>query len=93
MKMIMEHLVEDGPQKYWLAGGKAGNHFHRYQSRRIQAAPTGEWSSLSSYSGHIYSGFSVESGQKAMEQLLENKELPSAIICINDMIASGALVA
>jgi LacI family transcriptional regulator len=92
MKMIMEHLVERGHKNIGLLGGKQGitSTDIKVEGFKQLLLEKGlvyhpEW--------HIYSGFSVGSGQKAMEKLLENKELPSAIICMNDMIASGALVA
>lgn len=92
MRMIVEHLVEMGHKNIGLLGGKQGitSTDIKVEGFKQNLVENGlvyhpEW--------HIYSGFSVESGQIAMEMLLENKELPSAIICMNDMIASGALVA
>lgn len=92
MKMIVEHLVQIGHKNIGLLGGKQGitstdikveGFMHYMQENGLVYRP--EW--------QIYSGFSVGSGQKAMNLLLENKEQPTAIICMNDMIASGALVA
>ncbi|MFP5115313.1 LacI family DNA-binding transcriptional regulator [Bacillaceae bacterium C204] len=91
MKMIVEHLVQMGHKNIGLLGGKQGitSTDIKVEGFRKLLMENGlvyqpEW--------HIYSGFSVGSGQKAMNLLLENKELPTAIICMNDMIASGALV-
>ncbi|MEH7483371.1 LacI family DNA-binding transcriptional regulator [Neobacillus drentensis] len=92
MKMIVEHLVEMGHKKIGLLGGMQGitSTDIKVEGFRQNLVDNGlvyhpEW--------HIYSGFSVGSGQKAMNMLLENKVLPTAIICMNDIIASGALVA
>lgn len=92
MKLIVDHLVEMGHKNIGLLGGKQGitSTDIKVEGFKQNLLENGliyhpEW--------HIYSGFSVGSGQIAMEKLLENKELPTAIICMNDMIASGALVA
>jgi LacI family transcriptional regulator len=91
MKMIMEHLVQIGHINIGLLGGMQGitSTDIKVEEFRKLLIENGlvyhpEW--------QIYSGFSVESGQEAMKMLLEYKELPTAIICMNDMIASGALV-
>lgn len=39
----------------------------------------------------IYSGFSVEAGKKGIGKLLKNKKLPEVIMCINDIVAIGAI--
>ncbi|WP_144549560.1 LacI family DNA-binding transcriptional regulator [Bacillus sp. X1(2014)] len=92
MKLIVDHLVEMGHKNIGLLGGKQGitSTDIKVVGFKQNLLENGliyhpEW--------HIYSGFSVGSGQIAMEKLLENKELPTAIVCMNDMIASGALVA
>lgn len=38
-------------------------------------------------------GFSIESGEKTLEILLQQAERPSAILCINDLVALGVLKA
>ncbi|MEH7303986.1 LacI family DNA-binding transcriptional regulator [Neobacillus drentensis] len=92
MKMIVDHLVQIGHQNIGLLGGMEG-----ITSTDMKVV---EFRQLLMENGliyhpewQIYSGFSVESGQEAMKLLLENKELPTAIICMNDMIASGAFIA
>jgi DNA-binding LacI/PurR family transcriptional regulator len=39
----------------------------------------------------IYSGFNMEDGVYAMEKLLQNREIPTAIMCVNDLVAVGAI--
>jgi LacI family transcriptional regulator, galactose operon repressor len=92
MKMIVEHLVEIGHKNIGILGGMEGitSTDMKVEEFRQLLMENGliyrpEW--------QIYSCFSVDSGQEAMKLLLENKELPTAIICMNDMIASGAFIA
>ena len=91
MKMIVEHLVQIGHKNMGLLGGIQGISSTDIKVEAFREILL-ENGLVSHPEWHIYSGFSVESGQKAMKKLLENKELPTAIICMNDMIASGALV-
>lgn len=39
----------------------------------------------------VYSGFSIEDGVTAMERLLQNREIPTAIMCVNDLVAVGVM--
>ena len=39
----------------------------------------------------LESGFSAESGMKAMAELLSWKQPPTAVVCANDLVAAGAL--
>ena len=43
----------------------------------------GEW--------FVYSGFGMEDGVTAMERLLQNRECPTALVCVNDLVAIGAM--
>ena len=91
MKMIVEHLVQIGHKNMGLLGGIQGISSTDIKVEAFREILL-ENGLVSHPEWHIYSGFSVESGQKAMKKLLENKELPTAIICMNDMNATGALV-
>jgi DNA-binding LacI/PurR family transcriptional regulator len=90
LKMIVDHLAGLGHKNIGLLGGKQGitptdlkvMGFRQFLNE-LGLSYNPDW--------HIYSGFSVDSGQEAMKKLLQNKELPTAIIFINDMVASGAL--
>lgn len=90
LKMIVDHLAGLGHKNIGLLGGIQGI---TPTDLKVQGFKQflKEHGLFYNRNWHIYSGFSVESGQEAMRNLLKNKELPSAIICINDMIASGAL--
>ncbi|MCR8860703.1 MULTISPECIES: LacI family DNA-binding transcriptional regulator [Bacillus] len=91
IRMIVDYLVKMGHKNIGLLGGRKG-----VTSTDIKVQ--GFIQTLKAYrlvyntNWHIYSEFSVESGEYAMRTLLQNRELPTAIICMNDMIASGALI-
>ncbi len=90
LKIMLDHLAELGHKNFGLLGGTQGI---TATDQKVQGFIQflDEHGFHYNPDWHIYSGFSVESGQEAMEKLLRNEDLPTAIICINDMVASGAL--
>lgn len=89
---IVDYLVSLGHTRIGLLGGS--DHITVTQNRqqafrdemaRLNLAVTDSW--------FIAHGFSIESGEKAMELLLQLPEQPTAVIAINDLVALGILKA
>ncbi|MCR5823918.1 MAG: LacI family transcriptional regulator [Lachnospiraceae bacterium] len=87
---LVRHLAEQGHKTMGVLGGFKSVH----PSYRLQEALKKfgkqyglefrpEWQVFSSYNSH--------DGAEAMRELLKQKELPTAICCINDEIAVGAM--
>lgn len=90
VRSIVEHLVSLGHKDISLLGGQQGVstvdikiRVFREMLEKFELEFHKEW--------QIYSGFGIEDGRIATKQLLKNKNLPTAIIGINDMIIYGAL--
>ncbi|MCU9613094.1 LacI family transcriptional regulator [Caldibacillus lycopersici] len=88
--LIIDHLIELGHKEIALIGGIKGitstdcktvafkRAMKKYNLKFIQ-----DWV--------IPTGFSIEDGKAAMKQLLQNKQLPTAILGINDLVIYGAI--
>jgi DNA-binding LacI/PurR family transcriptional regulator len=87
---LVRHLAEKGHKTMGVLGGLQSDH----PSDRLQESLKKfgkkyglefrpEWQVFSSYNSH--------DGAEAMRELLTRKELPTAICCINDEIAVGAM--
>ena len=87
---IIDHLVSLGHEKIGFLGGTEGittteskvNAFKK-MLKEYNLFYNKEWD--------IRGDFSFESGMRCMERLLEAKNLPSAVICINDLVCIGAI--
>jgi len=91
IEMMIEHLNEKGHEKIGIIGGikgitttdikiKAFN--DTLKKMHLEVRPS--W--------QIYSGYDIESGEKGLNCLYDiNKEFPTAIIGINDMVAVGLI--
>jgi LacI family transcriptional regulator len=89
---VVEYLADLGHQHIGILGGSAHISVTRNRQEALREAlqhlglPVREdW--------FINEGFSIESGVKALELMLELSEQPSAVIAINDLVALGILKA
>lgn len=89
---VVAHLVGLGHRHIGILGGSAHISVTRNRQEGLRQALDSlglpvcqEW--------FINEGFSIESGVKALELLLELPEQPSAVIAINDLVALGILKA
>lgn len=89
--LVMDHLIAKGHKKIalftWPEGSQAGEDRESGYFEKMAGA------GLSIDQTHIWRiDGSVESGYRAAQELLALKEnRPSAIVCVNDMIAIGAM--
>ncbi|MGP4038590.1 LacI family DNA-binding transcriptional regulator [Gracilibacillus sp. D59] len=94
IELVIDHLVSLGHEKIGLIGGVKGV---TTTDIKVEAYKN----LLSKYrltfrdSWQIYSGFDVQTGKEAINQLMESdkEELPTALIGINDLVIIGALKA
>lgn len=91
IEMIVDHLVDQGHKKIGIIGGIKGitttdiklNSFQEsLEKHQLTYYP--EW--------QIFSGYDISDGEKCIRELTyKNKDYPTAIIGINDMVAIGAV--
>lgn len=87
---ITQYLINLGHRKIGLIGGISGiTSFDIKKKAFIQAKD--EMDFLCEDQWIIESNYSIEGGIQSMSQLLQNTQLPSAIIAINDLVAIGAI--
>ena len=95
-RLVAEHLYKKGYRTAGILGGAASGNWCRYPTTRMYeefqryAREYGievrqEWIHGVSYDEW--------DGEEAMKKLLENRELPRAVCCINDHVACGAMLA
>lgn len=91
-QLAVQHLIDLGHRDIAVIGGfsKMTNTQQRLAGFRTAMKDAGlpvhrEWV--------MTEGFSVEKGQEFAAQLLDSKRRPSAIFCMNDLLAIGALKA
>lgn len=99
-KMAMEHFIEMGHRRIAYIGGreyvgKKDNGELFVDSReRVYLEYMKNHKLLKERSDDIYFGdYSAESGYYLMNKILEKDQLPTAVLCGNDVIAIGALSA
>ena len=87
---LVEYLTELGHKHIGFLGGS--DHITVTQDRQLAFRETME------RFGHevredwlITDGFSIDSGVRVLDLLLEQPELPTAVVCINDLVALGVL--
>jgi DNA-binding LacI/PurR family transcriptional regulator len=85
-----EHLIREGYRKiFHLSAYKnlslARNRINGYKKAmaKYQIAIDPSWI--------IETGLYVEEGEKTMQRLIDNNDMPEAIFCVNDMTALGAM--
>ncbi len=86
---LLEHLSGLGYKDVALMGGYSN--IRTTMNRRKDIIDQADKYGVSIRSEIIDSDYSVEGGNIAMKRMLRNGELPQAIICINDLVAIGAL--
>ncbi|MFA9457900.1 LacI family DNA-binding transcriptional regulator [Halalkalibacter sp. AB-rgal2] len=93
IELIIKHLVKLGHKKIGLLGGVKGitttdikvSTFKR-ELKKYNLEYKDSW--------QIYSGFNIASGEEGFEQLIRtNRELPTALLGINDMVGVGIIKA
>ncbi|WP_163537469.1 LacI family DNA-binding transcriptional regulator [Gracilibacillus sp. YIM 98692] len=92
IEIIIDHLVSQGHEKIGLIGGIEGITTTDIKVEAYRNALT-KYGLPIRDSWQIYSGFDIERGEEAINNLIEvNKEdLPTALIGINDLVIIGAL--
>ena len=88
-KKLLEHLSIEGYKDVALLGG-FGN-IRTTAERRNEIIESAGKYGIKIRKKIIESDYSVEGGNIAMQQLLKCGKMPEAIICINDLVAIGAL--
>lgn len=86
---LLEHLADRGYQDVALMGGYAN--VRTTVQRRTDLASRAADYGICIRDRIIESDYSVEGGNKAMQQMIGEGDLPQAIVCINDLVATGAL--
>ncbi|WP_411169572.1 LacI family DNA-binding transcriptional regulator [Clostridium sp. MB05] len=87
---LVDHLYESGHTKIGVVGGIRGISSTDLKIEYFKEALK-EKNLKYNKSWTIPCGFSVNEGKLGMEKLLENNKRPTAVICINDLIALGAI--
>ena len=86
---LLKHLAERGFTDVSLLGGQSN--VRTTKRRREQFLNNAERYGISIREEVIDSDYSIEGGALAMRELLGKGSLPQAIICINDLVATGVL--
>lgn len=87
---LIQYLYNIGHRKMALIGGTAGVTPTDVKTGAFHKAVE-TLGLLTHPSWMIPRGFSVESGVEAMQVLLQQAELPNAVLAINDLVAIGAM--
>ncbi len=91
-KTIVNYLIEQGHRDIAIIEGKKG--FHSTSERSKGYAKALKQYHISVPTSYVVAGnYDVESGYKAMIQLLRLENIPSAVFCSNDDMAVGAIKA
>lgn len=88
-ELLLQHLADLGIKDVAMLGGD-GN-IRPTKCRREEIYNTAERYGIHVRREIIESDYSVSGGNQAMKELIEQGNLPQAIICINDLVATGAL--
>lgn len=88
-RQLLEHLSASGYRDVALLGGYSN--VRTTIRRREEIIDHAEKYGISIRREIIESDYSVQGGNIAMQRLLKNDRLPQAIICINDLVATGVL--
>lgn len=86
---LLKHLSKEGYKDIALLGGY--KNVRTTSKRRKEIIENADRYGISIRKDIIESDYSVEGGNIAMQELLKSPQLPEAIICINDLVAIGAL--
>jgi DNA-binding LacI/PurR family transcriptional regulator len=90
MAQMVAHLKSLGHRKLGFIGGTVGLVTSRVRRESFFDAVVKQ--GLSSREGWIVQGdFKINGGSAAMSQILTQSEIPTAIVCANDLTAIGAL--
>jgi len=92
--LAAEHLLQSGHEKLAFINGP-GNHYDAHQREKGFLSGLLERGVKYDRKNVIYSDFTNEGGYEAMKQILANcrGDLPTAVFCANDYMASGAMAA
>ncbi|MBU9737102.1 LacI family DNA-binding transcriptional regulator [Diplocloster agilis] len=86
---LLKHLSEMGYRDVAMLGGYSN--VRTTIKRREEILDNAEKYGISIRREIIESDYSVEGGNIAMQEMLKCDKLPQAIICINDLVATGVL--
>lgn len=87
---MTQYLTNLGHKRIGIIGGLSGiTSFDIKKKSFLQAAK--EMNFITKDQWIVEGKYSIEGGIQSMNQLLQNTELPSAIIAINDLVAIGAV--
>lgn len=90
MFSAIEHLVSLGHRDIGFIGGQPSITSTYIKQKALKDAL--EYFNLS-YEDQwiIYSDFSIDSGARALKKLLAKKDIPTAVVAVNDLVAIGAI--
>jgi len=89
VRELVSRLTELGHRRFGLVRGPEANMVSRERARMVEEALAGHGLALSRQAS---GDFTYESGAAALQDLMKVKtDAPSAIICINDMMAMGCM--
>lgn len=92
MEELLNYLLENGHKNIALLGGR--DTVIPTKRKRIAMEQILSNHGINVNKDYIIDGeYSIEGGYKVVEELLKQKELPTAIIAINDMAATGMIKA
>jgi len=90
MSQLIAHLKELGHRRVGFIGGTAGLVTSRARMEAFLDAVVRQ--GLTSSEGWMVEGnYSIDGGSQAMEKILSQPELPTAVVTVNDLTAVGAL--
>ncbi len=90
MYLVAEYLIGKGHRRIAFVKGDKTSRNARERLKGFQDAL--KKNGLEAIDGRIFEGdFTPESGRNALTRLLDSGQLPTALICANDLMALGAL--
>lgn len=86
---LVEYLIKKGHREFALIEGK--HEFKSTQERRAGYMDALKAYGMVSDARHAQGSYTMEGGYQAMIRILECPSLPSAVVCMNDDMAVGAM--
>ena len=90
MNLVMEHLISQGHEKIAMVGGNmsVASTFYKYQRYHENLKYRG----IREQGEYVVnSSYDPESGYEAMNKIFKLRDIPTAVIAINDFAASGII--
>lgn len=87
---LVKYLAGLGHRKIGFIGGSKGISSSDEKLRTLKRE-AGKYNLICRKEWIIPSSFSIDDGYESMEKMLENDELPTAVMAVNDFVAIGAM--